>query len=101
MQENNNRNTTEWIIANSIKWYKTEIVVLLLSPYETKETFRTTYCLLCFMIFYNGRSKLLTNCSKTFSITNDTLTLFFICTMCTKNTLHIFTAYNITHYTVA
>ena len=40
--EHNNRNRTKWITRNSIKLYKTEILVHLLSPYETKETFRTT-----------------------------------------------------------
>ena len=42
MHEYNNRNRTKWIVPNPIKYYKTEIVVHLLSPYETKETFQTT-----------------------------------------------------------
>ena len=42
MHERNNKDRTKWIIPNSIKLYKTEIAVHLLSSYETKETFRTT-----------------------------------------------------------
>ena len=42
MHEHNNRNITKWTIPNSIKQYKTEIIVHLLSSYETTETFRTT-----------------------------------------------------------
>ena len=43
MHEHSNRNRTKWITPNSIKQYKAEIAVHLLSPYGTKETLRTTY----------------------------------------------------------
>ena len=45
--EDDSRNITKWVMPNTIKLYKTEIVVHLSSAFETKEAFRTTLYIRC------------------------------------------------------